>query len=59
MSITIGGWIGILIGFAIGGFLGVIAGFSMADNYWKQTNMNAWNGKSKTTKQAPDEIEKR
>lgn len=56
MQITIGGWIGLLIGFATGGFLGLIAGFSMADNHWKQESMKAWRPDRK--KPAPDEINK-
>lgn len=32
--ITIGGWVGFLIGFSIGGVAGIIIGVIMTDKWW-------------------------
>lgn len=36
MSITITGWIGIVIGLAAGWFIGIIMGGHFVDHYWKE-----------------------
>ena len=33
---TIGGWIGLLLGLIMGGFVGLITGGMIVDRYWKK-----------------------
>lgn len=56
MVITVGGWIGILIGFAIGGTMGVITGALMTDEYWR--NKLKKDCSMKDCEKAPYKIEK-
>lgn len=56
MTVTIGGWIGILIGFSAGGIFGLLAGIFMADEHWRKKSESILG--MKDCDMAPYEIEK-
>lgn len=56
MVITIGGWIGLLIGFAVGGFIGMLIGVVVADNYWHKKAEKTWMDRN-SKYEAPYEID--
>ena len=57
MTITIGGWIGFLIGITVGCFGGLIAGVVFADRHWKAKSESIFGYKDSNN--APYEVEKR
>ena len=58
MAITVGGWIGLLVGLAIGGIGGLICGAVMTDNYWKKKIRDIYDKIDKYMEEAPYKIEK-
>lgn len=57
MDITIGGWIGFLIGLALGGISCLLIGIIWTDEHWRKKMNNVW-AKPEYDK-APYEIEKK
>ena len=57
MNITIGGWIGFLIGLGFGGISCLLVGIIWTDEHWRKKMNSVWC--KKEAEQAPYEIEKK
>lgn len=57
MNITLGGIVGLIIGFACGGIICLLIGISWTDNHWRKKMETVW--AKKDCDKAPYEIEKK